>query len=328
MNSPYQIQVGFIFPVLDELAKLGVNIDYFLAKSELNQFDLNRMENYVHSAYVYRFFALLARYEGLIDIVHELSKKIQIVSQGLWGEMVATKPYLLSSMHFTTKYDKVQLSYESISLQIQGRLTKYQCKYHDNDLEGKETVISIIMATTMNFLKMVGGENWYPLEIHFPGKLNTNIENFLPEDHKTKIYFNQPELAVTLPTGFLACPLNGSIHSSTPKYLNYNHSLQRRIFRIISSTEYELIPTVGMVADQLDMSIRSLQRKLDLEGINYSEMIDQWRMCEALKHIDDPAKSNKEISQLLRYSNHQAFERAFQRWTRVTPSNYRDEQDT
>ena len=86
------------------------------------------------------------------------------------------------------------------------------------------------------------------------------------------------------------------------------------------------MPTIDVISEKLDTSVRSLQRKLDIEGITYSEIIDQWRMSEAFKYLEEPSKSNKEISELLKYSNHQAFERAFQRWTNTTPASYRNQQ--
>ena len=75
----------------------------------------------------------------------------------------------------------------------------------------------------------------------------------------------------------------------------------------------------------MDLPIRSLQRQLAQEGFSFSEIVDQWRMAKAFQLMEEPGLKNREVSALLKYSNHQAFERAFKRWTNTTPAQYREE---
>jgi AraC-like DNA-binding protein len=77
------------------------------------------------------------------------------------------------------------------------------------------------------------------------------------------------------------------------------------------------------LARELNMSLRSLQRRLAEADASYQSLLDDTRRDLALRHVEDPAKSITDITFLLGYSQQSAFTRAFRRWTGVSPSAYR-----
>jgi AraC-like DNA-binding protein len=77
------------------------------------------------------------------------------------------------------------------------------------------------------------------------------------------------------------------------------------------------------LARDLNMSRRSLQRRLAEAEANYQTLVDDTRRDMALRYIEDPAKSVTDITFLLGYSQQSAFTRAFRRWTDMSPSEYR-----
>jgi len=79
----------------------------------------------------------------------------------------------------------------------------------------------------------------------------------------------------------------------------------------------------GDLASDLNMSRRSLQRRLAEADSSYQTLLDDTRRDLALRHIEDPAKSVTDVTFLLGYSQQSAFTRAFRRWTGMSPSAYR-----
>jgi len=77
------------------------------------------------------------------------------------------------------------------------------------------------------------------------------------------------------------------------------------------------------LARDLNMSRRSLQRRLAEADSTYQSLLDDTRRDLALRHIEDPAKSVTDVTFLLGYSQQSAFTRAFRRWTGTSPSAYR-----
>lgn len=90
----------------------------------------------------------------------------------------------------------------------------------------------------------------------------------------------------------------------------------------------ELLPTGNFsetqLAHALNISSRTLQRKLADAGTSYSALLDEARQDLALRFIGEQRYSIKETSYLLGFSEPGNFSRAFRRWTGEAPSRYRE----
>jgi AraC-like DNA-binding protein len=82
------------------------------------------------------------------------------------------------------------------------------------------------------------------------------------------------------------------------------------------------IPTLEELAANFNTSSRSLQRKLQEEGITYQQVADSIRKSLATTYLESGKHPIKEISYLLGYNELSAFSRAFKRWTGTTPGKY------
>jgi len=95
----------------------------------------------------------------------------------------------------------------------------------------------------------------------------------------------------------------------------------------VKSHLIELLPAghVGeeAITSRLNMSLRSLQRKLLEEGTSYARLLEETRRDMARSYIENSSLSINEIAYLLGFSEPANFTRAFRRWYDVTPSSYR-----
>ncbi len=82
---------------------------------------------------------------------------------------------------------------------------------------------------------------------------------------------------------------------------------------------------IGDVARRLHLGERTLQRRLEESGSGWSEVLDETRLAQArvLLARDLPLS---EVAFKLGYSDVRAFNRAFQRWTGMSPTRYRQRQ--
>ena len=83
------------------------------------------------------------------------------------------------------------------------------------------------------------------------------------------------------------------------------------------------VPNIDLVAEKLNFSQRSLQRKLNDSGTSYKDLVENIRQSMAEKYLNQNLLSLGEISYLLGFSNVANFSRAFKRWKGVTPGVYR-----
>jgi AraC-like DNA-binding protein len=82
-------------------------------------------------------------------------------------------------------------------------------------------------------------------------------------------------------------------------------------------------PSAEDIAQRLNMSSRTLQRKLAEADTTYLKLVDDCRRDLALRYISDPDKSITDITFLLGFSSQSAFSRAFRRWTGTSPTEQR-----
>ena len=77
------------------------------------------------------------------------------------------------------------------------------------------------------------------------------------------------------------------------------------------------------IAQSLNLSLRSLQRRLLEEGTGYFRLLEETRRDLAKDYIENTKLSINEIAYLLGFSEHANFTRAFRRWYDASPSAYR-----
>ena len=73
------------------------------------------------------------------------------------------------------------------------------------------------------------------------------------------------------------------------------------------------------VAAALDMTARTLSRRLKAEGVTYEQVLDDVRCKLAIQYLEERNLSVKQAAALLGYSDRAAFSRAFKRWTGAPP---------
>jgi AraC-like DNA-binding protein len=83
-------------------------------------------------------------------------------------------------------------------------------------------------------------------------------------------------------------------------------------------------PVQQQIADALNVSNRTLQRKLKEEGTSFMDLLNDTRLQLARRYLDHPGRSVLETAYLLGFSEPSTFSRAFKRWTGSSPADYRE----
>jgi len=206
-----------------------------------------------------------------------------------------------------------------------------------NALHGKLDEPAILedtrWAVVLDACRRVYGANLDPLEVIFwHTEPESGMDEFL-EYYRCPLRFGEPIASMTFPLEALDKPLPASNRelalSLDRTLIDYVEKLQRD--DIVSRTKSaisEYLPSGNVasevVAGTLNISPRSLQRKLAAEGTTYRKLIDAVRQELAESYVTDGNFSLTEISYLLGFSSQAAFSRAFKRWTGVTPQEFRD----
>src|SRR5699024_6001128 len=100
---------------------------------------------------------------------------------------------------------------------------------------------------------------------------------------------------------------------------NDQSPLSTRVHRVVR----RLLPTgectIKAIADSFNMNRRTLQRRLDAEGTEFSEIMETARQELAKHYLLGGGLPLAQITGLLGYTEQSAFQRAFRRWFGTTP---------
>lgn len=96
-----------------------------------------------------------------------------------------------------------------------------------------------------------------------------------------------------------------------------------RVRQLLLARLAEGTASLVQIARQLNMSDRTLQRRLAAEHTTFDALLDEIRHQLALRYLADPTIAVSEVAYLLGYAEPSPFHRAFRRWTGATPGEIR-----
>jgi len=100
------------------------------------------------------------------------------------------------------------------------------------------------------------------------------------------------------------------------------HSCVVRVNALIATRVGRSALTIDVIAEQMNMSVRNLRRRLTEEGSSFREILRAHRktLMESVLNADD-ARLN-DLASRLGYSDGAVLSRAFKSWTGVSPRQY------
>ncbi len=188
------------------------------------------------------------------------------------------------------------------------------------------------VAGAVCFARWIAGSNNPPVAVHF--------QHGAPEDiseHQRildcELFFDQPETLLLYPNDYLQTPLPQADNVMLQMMERYAEELLLKLAKSDSLIDQasailaDLLqagePSLEKLASAMSTNIRTLQRQLNSEDINYQTLLDQVRQQLALIYICQPELSLIDIAFLLGFAEQSSFQRAFKRWTKQTPGRYR-----
>jgi len=77
------------------------------------------------------------------------------------------------------------------------------------------------------------------------------------------------------------------------------------------------------VAQNLNMSARTLRRKLSEENSSFRQVVDQLRRDMAIRYLRETDLTVEDIAESLGFSDAANFRQAFRRWTKAAPYEFK-----
>jgi AraC-like DNA-binding protein len=188
------------------------------------------------------------------------------------------------------------------------------------------------MAWTLKALREAVGAEIVPSEADLPYPRPDDVGPY-SRFFRCTPRFDQPEASMTFRKEDLARPvaasdpelvryldqLAESVLESLGRGATFLDRVRKEIWTDLSSGK----TSVGRIAHRLGVSSRSLQRRLTDEGTSFSAEFEALRREMARKLLQDRSLAVCEVAFLLGYAEASSFYRAFRRWEKVSPFEFR-----
>ena len=147
------------------------------------------------------------------------------------------------------------------------------------------------------------------------------------------VLFGQKENSFTIDMSVINTPIlmaNPSLLEYFEKYaegilaeMDRNDEHTRAVTRIILSKLDDEGLSINKVAKEMAVSVRTLQKRLDEEGVAFSDLYRDIRQTLAQKYLRENY-TVEQITYLLGFSEPSVFRKAFKKWSGTTPREYRE----
>ena len=191
--------------------------------------------------------------------------------------------------------------------------------------------IQIELFDVLGMIQLVqacAGNNWRPEEIHLTIKHDYEVE-YASQLNPGCIFFSKPHAKFKIPRKLLSLPISETISNNCARGKDMDsvepipEIFVLQLASIVGS--YIEAGTVNKktIAHALDISPRTLQRRLEQNSTSFSTIIDLVRFDKAQRLIKYSDLTMLEISLMLGYQNASSFTRSFRRLSGVSPKEFR-----
>ena len=313
----------------------GIAVDPLFEKAGLKPEILDSDEGRIDGEQLQAFIHLLAEHTGNPVLGLETGDYVQPGSYSVLGYITMSCATLGEAVTRIAPYEKLVGDMGTTRLKMKGDSATliWTCNFTDSVVWPQ--VVDNVFASWINYARwLADSTDATPLEVRLrrpsPGPEH---EEAYAVRWQCPVQFDAEEDSVTFAQSLLATRLRQpdpllrktlEAHAlSQLALLDTDTDLTSRVKQSIQKQLADGITRQDMVAEDLGMTSRTLQRKLSQEGVSYQKLLDEVRQQMAEDYLQNTDMSIPDIALRLGYSETTSFHRKFKAATGKTPGDFR-----
>ncbi|MEM6413505.1 MAG: AraC family transcriptional regulator ligand-binding domain-containing protein [Pseudomonadota bacterium] len=287
----------------------------------------------VSSSAYYDFFAVLAERdpEGLI-LPLRIGAAMRSDEYGAFGLAWKSAPNLRGSYVRSVRYGHVLGSAETYSLDKTADGLFFNLEKAGDGQPGMLLSNEASMSAVDKISKEVTTAEFVPNAVFFKHAARGDISVY--ENHfGCPVQFNSDRDALLVNEASIDAP-NKLGDETIARFfdrhleqelalLSNNSVLEQQVSRAVANMLSEGVPTLSLIASELGMGTRTLQRRLSDNGHSFQSVVDMARKDLARRLLRETDYNLAEVAFLTGFAEQSGFTRAFKRWSGQTPRSYR-----
>lgn len=317
----------FLMPFAEIHSEIGGPTSALLAKFLLPTSLEEKADHYVPLLPAVRFATAAQEKQGLSEIAFRAAQRLSFdhLSKAM-RVRIRHSPTLLVALQQMCKWAPIEdtnlhlwLEPSAESVKICSVLVGTRGIFH---LEISQWLQNIFV---MHIVRQFAGANWMPAVIAFEATYTPSIE---VQSHwpNTRFLSGQKASWIEVPSQFLSRPNLADVvpSNSETERQPFDNDIVSILKLTLPSYLDEGGPALVQAAEIVGMSVRSLQRKLSLAGLTYSDLLAQVRFNNAVKLLSDTENKIIDVAFSSGYADPAHFARAFRRISGCTPREFRE----
>ena len=229
-------------------------------------------------------------------------------------------------------FERVQRYCHVVSDAVDYQFFRQGAQYHfiiEPAVEITAQAIDALVSTYLRMCRSLIGSHYSPLSIelqHERPAITDDYERLWRAPLRfgaaqNRLIFDSDSIERLLETGNPELARQSDAISSRYLARIERFNIVARVREVLTQRLRDREPSQEEVAEILNVSARTLQRKLGDSGTTFKEILDETRHALALAYLSAP-HSVSETTYLLGFSCTSSFTRAFRRWTGLSPSDW------
>ena len=313
---------SYLPSLLTGLKTNGINPDQFLQSSYFKKLDLYNPDKYIPNILLDELLISMSDKLGIDSLAAEFNEYFKATKMGRISKHMYKSPNFLSFLETVIKYQKYVRTNYTARLQIDGTVSKFSVKINEKRNRGQLISEEIDISRILDAFVFVGGTNFTPIELGITSNSSYHLESIFPKGDYT-IKLNQDESWILFDTAMLSKEIPNVLKNPIEVEPSIHQITEFSIERLLESFKLGYIPKLDEIADMFNVSRRTIDRNLKLEGTHFSEIKRRYLQRRSYELLANERLSVKEIANQLDYSNSQNFIRTFKIWNGVSPNEYR-----
>ena len=236
------------------------------------------------------------------------------------------------ALQMMVRYTPLLIDADRQSLTVSGREARLQLRTGTDVPAAAELFAGLVMRRSQE----IYGPAWTVLSVSFSHDAQGPIGRYDRLFH-APVHFGMPFNEITFNRDLLEMPQPGAdarlkniLIPQAEELLSMlapparPQSFVERVEQTLADGLADGDPSLTRVADRLQLSIRTVQRRLRDAGVTHRDVVRKLRLDLASRSLAGAKVSQRQLARALGYSGAGAFHRAFKRWSGLTPGQVRE----
>ncbi len=329
----------YIRYLLSFLESKGLERTEILKLANIQESDLDKGGDWIYHSLDYQKISEKLQSMGLGEVLGlEFGASISVKDHGYAGYAAGNARTLREAIELLARYFRTRTTLFSLSVFEEGDVHVLQIDNHAELGAGLNFWVQAIIGTLGTIVGEIFGdelierlteEGEVRVPFDLPGDLPEEVQDML-----TGISFGHSVSQMRIPSHLMDTPLKNPdtfVSEMAQKHcddqLMHVEPMQQGIIsrvRQILEAEKGDYPNLEAVSGELNMSSRSLKRKLKAVDSSFQLILDSVRKAEAIEYLCHTDDTIDDISRQLGFSDPSNFGRAFKKWMGMSPRAYRN----